>query len=380
MNDDDSTREMPERPEDEPDEPRTEQPLNLDQPTVDHPPPTRAGDESIPTPTQIPPLDPLQTGDPNPTITHEIPGPGFVPWMLPRVPSEVPGYELLSLIGRGGLSAVYRARHQEYGIEVAIKVFNFQSSTEAQREVQRRVVTRLARLRHPNVASTYGLGALDEYPYLVMELIEGQTLSRLHAQSEFGIRETVSLMEQIARGVGYLHKHGILHRDLKPANILVDSEGRPRVTDFGLAMCLLEEGVEIWPEDGAIVGTPHFMPPEQVQGRIASFGPPMDVWALGVTMHWMLTGSHLFPHQSIANLLVAVLHDELPALRSLRADAPADLEAICRRCLQRDPAQRYPDANALADDLRLFLSGASLPRPQPRKRPWWAFWRKNEDV
>jgi serine/threonine-protein kinase len=375
MNDDDATRRLPDQPDE--DEPRTEEPFSLDQPTIDHPPSSGPMDENTPTPTHIPPFDAHLTGDPNPTVTHEIPGPPFDPWSIPRLPTEIPGYELLSLIGRGGLGAVYRARHQEFGIEVAIKVVTFRPQPEVHRDVMRQVVGRLARLRHPNVASTYGLDVFDDYLYLVMELVDGRPLNRLGGPGEpksFAIRETAGLLEQIARGAGSLHARGILHRDLKPGNILVDSQGRPRVTDFGLAMCLAEQGVDIWPEEGTIVGTPHFMAPEQAFGRIASFGPQLDVWALGATLRWMLTGAPLFPLQNMAELLLAVRDEEPPALRSLRHDVPPELEAIERRCLQRDPARRYPDGNALADDLRRFLDGT--PVVPARKRPWWAFWRK----
>lgn len=373
MNDDDATRQFPENPDPGPNEPRTEEPCTLDQPTLDQPGPPSA--ESQPTPTLLPPY---LSHDPTATVTHEVPGQPFDPWALPRMPSEIPGYELLALIGRGGLGAVYRARHQEFGVEVAIKVVPYRPQASEYCALLQPVVARLARLRHPNLANTFGLDDHGDYLYLVMELIEGRPLNRLRWPAEpqpFGFREAATLAEQIARGVGCLHARGILHRDIKPGNILVDASGRPRVTDFGLAMCLAEHGGELWPEAGSIAGTPHFMSPEQARGATATFGPQLDVWALGATLHWMLTGNMLFNRPSVSELLYAVLHEEPPSLRAQRSDVPPGLEAIARRCLQRDPASRYADGTALADDLRRYLNG-DLGGPPPRKRPWWAFWRK----
>jgi serine/threonine protein kinase len=332
-----------------------------------------------PTPTYWPPPDditgPPLTSDPSVPVTID-------PEALPRAgfpPRRIPGYELLDVVGYGGLSAVYRARHRELGLEVAVKVIYGAFSRFARDPKLRAVLHRLGRLRHPNLVSTYGHGVQDEFPFLVMEYIDGTSLH--HVGTTGGptdFREAARLLEEVARGVSYLHAEGILHRDVKPSNILVEASvdglaGRVRLTDYGLAM--------LWPtpwEDepdgpGAVVGTPAFMAPEQALGQLEAFGPGLDIWALGATFFWLLTGQHPFRRTSMFEMLTAIIHEEAPSPRSLRPDVPADLEAICARCLRREPAKRYPDAAALADDLRRFQAGEPVaPR---RRKPWWAFWR-----
>jgi len=335
-------------------------------PTQPYLPPTA---DPEPTPTFVP-FDPSDA-DPSPTATLEPDG-------HPRAdlrPGRIPGYELLEVVGYGGLGAVYRARHLELGVEVAIKVVYGAYSRLAQDPKIHAVLHRLARLRHPNLVATYGHGRRETFPFLVMEYVAGRPLHRVFdGPTRPDFRETARLLEEVAHGVAYLHGEGILHRDVKPGNILVEGSGRVRLTDYGLAMLWPTAWADDDPERPLpVVGTPAFMAPEQALGNLAAFGPTLDVWALGATFFWMLTGEHLFQREAVIETLMAVVHEEPPSPRSRRPEVPADLETICMRCLRRDPAKRYPSAAALAADLARYRAGERV-APRPR-RPWWAFWR-----
>ncbi len=333
--------------------------------------------------------------EPTPTLTHvSFPDggedsfltrtgpPGYFPFpgLHDLENHYFPGYQLLGILGHGGLGVVFRARHRELGLEVALKVFHHSylgfasdlATNDVHPDLIGDILPRLIRLRHPNLVATYSSGAQREYRFLVMELIEGRPLHEVFAGGRIlDFRQAASLLEQLARGVACLHEQGILHRDIKPGNILIDAAGRPRLTDYGLATP--------WPSDAIdpelpvpIVGTPAFMAPEQVAGQGHQFGPPLDIWALGATFFWMLTGHHPFQRPQVAETLLAILHEAVPSPRSYRADVPEALVAICRRCLQRDPADRYPTSTALAADLCRFLSAEpEVARP---RRPWWKFW------
>ena len=274
-------------------------------------------------------------------------------------------YELLGVLGRGGMGAVYRARHPHLEREVALKVLRSgANATPHQRARFLREAEALAALCHPHVVTIHAAGQATAGGYLVMELIE-DARSITAAGADLDWRGRVALARDAARGLGYAHARGVIHRDLKPENLLVDPTGRVRISDFGLAR--LAQGERLT-QTGALVGTLGYMPPEQAQGEVARQGPPSDVWSLGAVLYELLAGAPLFAAASFDSERYAQVAAALPALRSAHADLPRDLEAVCRRALALDPADRYPDGDALADDLDAVLAER---RPAGVvQRPW----------
>ncbi|MGE0707677.1 MAG: protein kinase [Planctomycetota bacterium] len=262
-------------------------------------------------------------------------------------PPEVGNYTLGRELGRGAAGVVYQGRHKLLGHEVAIKLFPSSESTRpAQRERFLREVRAAARLKHPHILPTLDAGEADEVPYLVMELVpEGETFqSRLDRGESFEPLEAARALGQIAAAVSYAHGEGLLHRDLKPGNVLVPRDGQPRLGDFGLLGEVGEAAT-----GGRLVGTPPFMAPEQMRGvpgdRLS------DVYGLGATLYTLLTGEPPFEAEGLVQLAVRVIQDPPEPPSARRRGVPPALDQVVLRCLEKEPAQRYPDAAALATDL-----------------------------
>jgi serine/threonine protein kinase len=262
-------------------------------------------------------------------------------------------YEILDQIGKGGMGIVYRARDRILNRVVALKVLPAHLLGEAER-VDRflREARAAAQLRHPHLVPVLGVGQSEGRHWYAMPLLTGGTLAA-RLSDERDPRAAVTLLEKIARGVQAAHEKGIVHRDLKPGNILLDETGEPLVADFGLAK-LADVSVELT-RSGQQLGTPAYMAPEQAAGHNDRVGPASDVWALGVILFRLFTGQAPFPAKTNHQVIQQILHTEPPRPRSLRRALPADLEAVVLKCLEKDPARRYPDAGALADDLRNWL-------------------------
>src|SRR6516164_9662382 len=203
-----------------------------------------------------------------------------------------------------------------------------------------------------------------------MKLVEGGNLAEQLPKFAANPRAAATLLAETAEAVHHAHMRGILHRDLKPANILIDAEGHPHVTDFGLAK-LIESDVELT-VSGAIMGTPSYMSPEQASGRRASITTATDVHGLGAILYALLTGKAPFTGDSLIDTLQAVKERPPVSPRSLKANVPRDLETICLKCLEKDPRRRYASAQALADDLRSWLDSRSIAarRVGPAERAW----------
>jgi serine/threonine-protein kinase len=267
-------------------------------------------------------------------------------------------YELLEVLGRGGMGAVYRARHPQLDREVAVKVLRAGADATAHERARfLREAEALGALRHPNVVTIHDAGQSAAGGYLVLELVAGAR-SITAAAADLDWRGRVALARDAARGLGYAHARGVIHRDVKPENLLVDPEGRVRVSDFGLARLARSEGLT---ESGTMIGTLAYMAPEQARGDVARQGPTADVWGLGAVLHELLTGRALFPQTSPQALLDAQLAGGLPSLRDADPSLPRDLEAVLRRALALDPGARYPHGDALADDLDAVLAGRRPP-------------------
>jgi hypothetical protein len=321
----------------------------------------------------------------------------------PPAPVRVPGYEVLEEIGRGGMGVVYRARHLPLNRLVALKFILAGGAAPARRrEGFRREAEVVARLRHPNIVQIYDVGEVDGQKFLALEYAEGGSLRDRLDGAPLEPWGAVLLLEPLARAVQHAHRQGVIHRDLKPANILLVPGGdsvantnrplpawhppaetpaageplpvlsacTPKLADFGLAQLFDEDR-----PPNAVAGTPSYMAPEQAGA--GPVGPAADVWALGASLYELLTGRPPFRAASTAETLRLVRTAEVVPPSQLQPSVPRDLDTICLKCLQKDPALRYPGARELAQDLRRFLSGeAILARPEGRARRAWKWARR----
>jgi hypothetical protein len=276
-------------------------------------------------------------------------------------------FELLEEIARGGMGIVYRAHQISLGRIVALKVIlagHLASPGDIERFQAEAQLA--ANLDHPNVVPIYEVGEHEGQHYFVMKWLEGGSLADKVGDLIGKPKEAAQVLEKVARAVFAAHQHGILHRDLKPANILLDARGEPLVGDFGLARLIEKDrGVT---RTGAIVGTPSYMAPEQVNAS-KTLMPAADIYALGAILYELLTGRPPFRGQTPWETLNKVVADEPASPRKIRARTPRDLEVICLKCLQKNPAQRYRSARELADDLQRFVNGEPI---KARRTPVWS--------
>ena len=285
-------------------------------------------------------------------------GPWPTPDAAPSLAPTIPGYEIARELGRGGMGVVFRATHLASGREVALKVMRDGALAGPQARARFRVEAEAAaRVRHPNVVEIVEVGEHAGLPFLAMEYIDGGTLADFLARRPQPATRAAELVLTLADAVAAAHSQSIVHRDLKPANVLMADT--PKVTDFGLAKRLDTDSTALT-HDGAVVGTPSYMAPEQAAGRVQEIGPWSDVYALGAILFEMLTGRPPFESESWDAALQQVLHDEPAPPRRARPDVPAELETICLKCLEKDATKRYPTAAELSDDLRRFLAAEPI--------------------
>ena len=280
---------------------------------------------------------------------------------LRHVPSRpgLPGYEIIAELGRGGMGVVYQARHVQIQRVVALKMILAGEHAGAEQAARFLVEARaVARLQHPNIVQIHEIGEHQGLPYLSLEYVDGGNLATRLQGSPPSDMEAARLVELLARTVHYAHGRGIVHRDLKPANILLTSDGVPKIADFGLAKILSEDSGAT--RTGVILGTLKYMAPEQASGKPRDTGPAADIYALGAILYELLTGGPPFCGETEWETLRLVEEQapQSPRFHNPRVD-PA-LAAICLKCLQKVPANRYPTAEALAEDLAAFLRGESV--------------------
>ncbi|MGE0707075.1 MAG: serine/threonine-protein kinase [Planctomycetota bacterium] len=270
-------------------------------------------------------------------------------------------YELVAELGRGGMGAVYRARGPD-GAEVALKVVHAAGDARALARL-RREADALARLEHPHVARVLATGEHEGRPWVAMELYPGPSLAEeLRRRQRLEPRRAAEVALALARALAHAHARGLLHRDLKPDNVIFDARGAPRLTDFGLTRDLSGEQEKLT-RTGTVLGTPGYWAPEQAMGGLeAPIGPPADVYALGATLYACLTGRPPFDGDSHLELLAATVSRTPEPPSRLVAGLDPALEDLCLRCLEKDPGDRPPSAEALADALEGWLAGASAPR------------------
>jgi eukaryotic-like serine/threonine-protein kinase len=269
-------------------------------------------------------------------------------------------YELFEELGRGGMGVVSRAREIARGRIVALKrLLRGPASTPQDLERFRIEALAAARLAHPHIVPVFQVGECDGQPFFTMQYIEGTTLAQQLAGGPLSEQDAAQLLVPVCRAIHYAHDCGVLHRDLKPSNILVDRQGNPYVSDFGLA-----KRIDVDPAltpSGAFLGTPSYMAPEQAgsiaPGRRDPLGATADVYSLGAILYHMLTGRPPFQAATpIETMLLALEHDPI-APRALNPRVNPDLEMVALQCLQKPPGLRYPTAEALAEDLESFLRG-----------------------
>lgn len=295
-----------------------------------------------------------------------------------RVGGAIGDFELLEEIAAGGMGVIFKARQKSLNRIVALKTIRpgaLRPGDDAARRF-RIEAEAVARLDHPGIVPIYEMGEHRGYPFLCLKLVEGGDLEKHLDRLRSDPAATARVMADVARAVDYAHRRGVLHRDLKPSNILIDTRGRPHVTDFGLARCL--EADSRMTQTGLILGTPSFMAPEQVAGPRGEVTTAADVYGLGAVMYTVLTGRPPFHAGTVYETLHQVREQEPQPPAASNQAVDRDLEAICLKCLEKDPRRRYASAKALAIDLERWLVGEPIAaRPAGRVERARRWYRRN---
>jgi WD40 repeat protein/serine/threonine protein kinase len=312
---------------------------------------------------------------------------------------EFGDYELFEEIGRGGMGVVYRARQRSLDRVVALKmILSGRFAGKGSVERLRAEATAAAALQHPNIVAIHEIGEIEGQHFFTMDYVEGRSLAEVISDLRFTIydfRRSARWLKTLAEAIHYAHEHGVLHRDLKPSNVLVDAHDQPRVTDFGLAKQFVVPASAGAGDAGPAkagttselsltghpIGSPSFMPPEQAAGRRNAIGPHSDVYGLGALLYHLLTGRAPFAAATLEATLAQVLQNDPVPPRALNASVPRDLETICLKCLEKEPARRYQTARELAEELARFEKDEPIfARPATPAEKLWRWARRNPRV
>jgi serine/threonine-protein kinase len=318
-------------------------------------------------------------------VTPDFETPDFRVTDLP-VPSsdralpQIDGYEILGLLGRGGMGVVYRARQVGLDRLAALKMLLAGAHARPEELARFRAeALAVARIKHENIVEIYQVGEHDGLPFFSLEFVAGGTLGQKIAGAPQPLAESAHMVETLARAMHVAHGLGIIHRDLKPANVLLTPDGTPKIADFGLARRLETDSGET--SSGMILGTPTYMAPEQARGTTKAAGPQADQYSLGAMLYTMLSGRPPFQGTTVVETLALVCGEEPVPLSRLLGKMPRDLETICLKCLEKDPDNRYPDCATLADDLRRFQEGRPIwARPVSAPERAWRWCLRNRNV
>jgi predicted Ser/Thr protein kinase len=289
---------------------------------------------------------------------------------LGALPAGFGRYRIEKVLGKGGMGAVYLAYDTQLDRHVALKVPTFAQDEGEQRERFFREARAAAVLRHPNLCPVYDIGEHEGVYYLTMAYIEGKPLSDyVGADRPLPPRQAAGIVRQMALALQEAHEHGIIHRDLKPSNVLISPKQEPIITDFGLARRAASQDERLT-HSGAVMGTPAYMPPEQVNGDVAAMGPGCDIYALGVILYELLTGRRPF-EGPLGSLMAQIIMDPPPPPTRFRPQLDAALEAICLKALAKKPQDRYPSMRAFALALEAWLAGKPVAvSKEPATRAW----------
>ncbi|HZU98551.1 MAG TPA: protein kinase, partial [Planctomycetota bacterium] len=289
-------------------------------------------------------------------------------------------YDILGEVARGGMGIVYRALQRDLKRIVALKVMK-EGEGASKKQIKRfqRETETAAKLQHPNIVAVHEVGCHQGFHYFTMDLIEGDALDQLVKRGEkMPLERVLNVVEEVARAIHYAHGKGIIHRDLKPANILLDTDGHPKVTDFGLAKSI--DHKSMLTRTGAVVGTPFYMPPEQAKGD-NDIDQRADVYALGVILYELLTLKLPFHGETTMEVYRKILEEDPLPPKHHDSRIPLDIQTICLKAMDREPARRYQTAKDLADDIKRFLDGEPIvARPLNVVQRVWRRARKNMPV
>ncbi len=316
---------------------------------------------------KVPPtLEALAPEDAAKALKHELPPSDKKP--LRQTPKKIGNYDVIAEVNRGGMGIVYKAVDPQLRRQVAIKVL-LAGEGAKEEDVKRfhREAQSTARLQHPNIVPIYATGTHEGKPYLVMDFVEGRTAKQIKEDGKMTPRLALSNIEAAADGLHHAHQNGVIHRDVKPANIIVEKSGRTQLMDFGLAR-RVDEDLEVT-QSGTTMGTPSYMAPEQAEGKLDQVDARSDLYSAGACLYELLTGRPPFEANTIMATLKKVLDESPVPPRSLNPRIHRDVETICMKCLEKDPANRYANAKQLADDIRRFNAGEAI-----TAKPLGFFW------
>ncbi len=296
-----------------------------------------------------------------------------------RMPRDVGGFQIIKILGRGGMGVVYKAHQKKLGRDVALKMVLAGAHASAEQLLRFTSEARaVAHLQHPNIVQIFEVGEHDGLPFFCLEYVEGESLDKQLASKPLPADEAARTMETLCRAMQYAHDHGVLHRDLKPANVLFGSDGTPKVTDFGLAKRLEDVDDSSSTRTGTIMGTPSYMSPEQASGRVHELGPATDQYSLGAMLYEFMIGRPPFLAAKAFETIMQVIREEPIPPRQIQSRLPVDLETICLKALQKEPDKRYASCAAMADDLARFLRGEPIAaRPVGNTERIWRWCRRN---
>src|SRR6266446_1877821 len=298
-------------------------------------------------------VDPGGPGKPSPLGSNSPPDNKTTPRIAGML-GRLGDYELLEEVGRGGQGVVFRARQKSLNRTVALKVISLgQWASKPHLKRFRLEAEAAARLEHPGIVPIHEVGERDGSCYFSMQFIEGGQLDEVVRREPMPIRRAVELIAKVARTVHYAHEHGILHRDIKPGNILLDAKGEPHLTDFGLARLVETESTVTRTLE--VLGTPSYMAPEQAAANNTQLTSATDVYGLGAVLYQLLTGHPPFAGGTTYETIKMVLETEPRRPRLCNPKVDRDLETICLKCLEKEPAKRYASAQSLAEDIERFL-------------------------